>query len=724
MNIQTILDKLAAPDIVSENDRQLILEAYELAQAAHKGQTRTSGEPYIQHCLEVADLLADFRLDPLTIAAGLLHDVVEDSLVKVADLERHFGQEVAQLVDGVTKLSKIDLSEIGQLSPDEQQMENLRKMFLAMSRDVRVVLVKLADRLHNMRTLEPLSEDQRKRIAEETLEIFAPVANRLGIGQWQWELEDLSFRHLQSGHYHKIAKLVAEQRTFREREIQRHIEVLHQRLTQEGIPIVGISGRLKHIYGIYRKIEKLGIPLEYIHDTEQINELIHDSAGIRVITQTVADCYHTLGIIHGLWRPISDKFHDYIADPKNNLYQSLHTTVVGNNGRHLEVQIRTWEMHRTAEYGIAAHWRYKEGGKRDPVFEAKIAWLRSLMEWWQEVTDAGEFVEAMKTDIFQDRVYAFTPQGKLIDLPVGATPLDFAYHVHTEIGHHCRGARVNGKLVSLDYQLKNGDQVEILTTRRGGPSRDWLNPALGYVKTNRARNKIRQWFRHQDREQSIAQGREIVERELRRLGLEKLSHETVARLFNYEKIADFYAAVGFGDIHTQQIVSKIAETRSREEEEKLPLTPLPPVSTVEDIQVQGTGGLLTHLARCCHPLPGDDIIGYVTRGRGVTVHRHECPNILRLNDQERLIEVSWGTHPQTAPATIQITAYDRTRLISEISNIIGAEDINIAAVNQEVRKNIATIYITIQVNNMAQLSRVLTKIERLPNVIEAHRHIG
>jgi GTP pyrophosphokinase len=433
-----------------------------------------------------------------------------------------------------------------------------------------------------------------------------------------------------------------------------------------------------------------------------------------------------LGIVHGLWNPIPGEFDDYIATPKDNMYQSLHTAVVSDDGKTLEVQIRTRKMHYTAEYGIAAHWRYKEGGKQNRALEEQIARLRSLMEWRQEVTDASEFMDAMKTDVFQDRVYAFTPKGKLIDLPAGATPIDFAYHVHTEVGHRCRGARIGGKLVGLDYRLKSGDQVEILTSRRQGPSRDWLNPSLGYVKTNRARSKIRQWFRRQDREQNILQGREIIERELKRLGLENLSLETVAKLFDYEKVEDFLAAVGFGDINTQQIAGKIAETRSREEEE-LPFTAPTPVQTVEGIQVQGTGGLLTRLAQCCHPLPGDEIVGYVTRGRGVTIHRRDCPNVLSRSDgrdAERLIEVSWGTRMQTVPVTIYITAYDRTKLLSEISLIISSEDINIASVRQDVRKNIALFYITLEINDIAQLSRVLTKIERLPNVIEARRHTG
>jgi RelA/SpoT family (p)ppGpp synthetase len=716
-SISDILERIP-PGERADGARALIERAYAVAERAHTDQTRKTGGPYIQHPLAVAFLLADLGMDPDTIAAGLLHDVVEDTEVDLEILAQEFGPDVASLVDGVTKLEQIEQEQIdrfnkmGERLRDEQESESLRKMFIAMAEDIRVVIIKLADRLHNMRTLDPLPPERRKTFARETLEIFAPLANRLGVWQWKWELEDLSLRYLDPATYAEIASLIKERRPEREAGIQRHVQVLKQRLTEEDIE-AEITGRPKHIYSIYNKMGRKGVPFQRVHDVR----------GIRVITQTVPDCYRVLGIVHGLWKPIPGEFDDYIATPKENLYQSLHTAVVGDDGNTLEVQIRTWEMHRTAEYGIAAHWRYKESGKRDEAFEAKIAWLRSLLEWRKEVTDASEFVDAMKTDIFRDRVYTFTPKGKLIDLPVDATPIDFAYRVHTEIGHRCRGARVNGKLVSLDYQLRNGDQVEILTARRGGPSRDWLNPALGLIKTSRARNKIRQWFRRQDRQQNIAQGRDIIERELKRMGVERLGHEAVAQLFGYEELGDFYAAVGFGDIHSQQIVSRIAATRPREEAE-FPLIPPPPVPTVEGIQVQGTGGLLTRLARCCHPLPGDDIIGYVTRGRGVTIHRRDCPNILRLEDTERLIEVSWGTHVQTVPATIHITAYDRARLLSEISNIIGAEDINISAVKQDTRKNLTTIYITIEVNSMAQLSRVLTKIERLPNVIEARRHTG
>jgi len=721
LDISDLLEHIP-PGERADDARTLVKRAYAVAKQAHASQTRKSGEPYIQHPLAVALLLADIGMDPDSIAAGLLHDVVEDTDVDLERLRQEFGPHVASLVDGVTKLEQIEQKQIDRFSHKseelrgEQESESLRKMFIAMADDIRVVVIKLADRLHNMRTLAPLSPERRKTFARETLEIFAPLANRLGVWQWKWQLEDLSLRHLDPATYVESVSLVKERRLEREASIRRHIETLERKLAEENIEAES-TGRPKHIYSIYRKMQRKSVPFSQVYDVR----------GIRVTTQTIPDCYRILGIVHGLWKPVPGEFDDYIATPKENMYQSLHTAIIGDDGKTLEVQIRTWEMHRTAEYGIAAHWRYKESGKRDRTFEAKIAWLRSLMEWRQEVTDADEFIDAMKTDVFRDRVYAFTPKGKLIDLPTGATTIDFAYHVHTEIGHHCRGAKVNDKWTTLDYQLRTGDRVEIITGKRSEPSRDWLNPALGYVKTSRARTKIRQWFRRQDRKQNIAQGREIVERELKRLGLEHLGHETVARLLKFEKLDDFHAAVGFGDVNSQQIAGKIAETRSRTEERLFP-TPPPPAPTIEGIQIQGTGGLLTRLAHCCHPLPGNDIVGYVTRGRGVTIHRRDCPNVLCLRDTERLIEVSWGVRPQTVPVTVFIMAYDRTRLLHEISGIISAEDINMAAVNMPMdrrgRKNIITLYITLEISHIGQLSRVLTKIERLPNVIEARRHTG
>jgi RelA/SpoT family (p)ppGpp synthetase len=715
VSILDILERIP-PSGQDDGARTLIERAYTIAKGAHAGKKRKSGEPYIQHPLSVALLLSEIGMDTDTIAAGLLHDVVEDTDIGLKNLKQTFGSQIANLVDGVTKLDQIEQEQSDRFKDSEalrdaQESESLRKMFLAMAQDIRVVVIKLADRLHNMRTLDALKPERRKSFARETMDIFAPLANRLGVWQWKWELEDLSLRHLDPIIYHEIAGHIEERRAEREGSIRRHIQVLEQKLAEEGIE-AEISGRPKQIYSIYRKMQRKNVSFDQVYDIR----------GLRVLTQTIPDCYRILGIVHGLWNPIPGEFDDYIATPKDNLYQSLHTAVRSHDGKTLEVQIRTWEMHQVAEYGIAAHWRYKEGGKRDRAFEARIAWLRWLMEWRQELTDAGEFLDAMKTDIFEDRVYAFTPKGKVIDLPLGATPIDFAYHIHTEIGHRCRGARVNGKLVSLDHQLKNGDQVEILTSRRGGPSRDWLNPALGYVQTNRARSKIRQWFRRQDREQNIIQGREILERELKRLGFEQFGLEAVAKLFDYEKLEDFLAAIGFGDVNSQQIASKIAQVRDSEEEKEIPVEPPPSFQTVEGSQVQGTGGLLTRLAKCCTPLPGNEIVGYVTRGRGVTIHRRDCPNILRLEDTDRLIEVSWGAKLQTFPVSIYITAYDRTKLLSEISTIIGAEDINIAAVRQGVKNNISIFYITVEVNSIAQLSGVLAKIAKLPNVIEAQRH--
>ena len=700
-----------------------IRHAYELAAKSHGEQRRKTGDPYIQHPLAVAFLLADLGMDTDTIAAGLLHDVVEDTDITLEQIAHLFGEQVANLVDGVTKLEHIE-DQISKEHRDrvmarnerprgEQESESLRKMFLAMAEDIRVIIIKLADRLHNMRTIEGLSPERRKSFANETLEIFAPLANRLGIWQWKWELEDLSLRYTAPETYNEIANLIHERRPERQASIERHIQILRKKLEEENIS-AEITGRPKHIYSIYRKMQRKGVPFQQIYDIR----------GIRVITNSIPDCYRVLGIVHGLWKPIPREFDDYIATPKENMYQSLHTAVIGEDGKTLEVQIRTWEMHRTAEYGVAAHWSYKEGDRYKKEWGDKIAWLRSLVEWRQETSDANEFIDAMKTDIFRDRVYTFTPKGKLIDLPIGATPIDFAYHIHTEIGHRCRGARVNGKMVALDYQLKNGDQVEILTTRRGGPSRDWLNPDLGYIKTSRARAKIRQWFRRQDREQNIVRGREILERELKRLGL-NIAHDSVAQLFGYEKLSDFLAAIGFGDIHSQQIAGKIAETRSRAEEVSIPVPATPSPTPTDSIQVQGTGGLLTRLARCCHPLPGDEIIGYVTRGHGVSVHRRDCPNILRMEQTERLITVNWGPRPNTVPVTIRITAYDRTGLISEISDVIGREHINVSALNMPRngrRNNIITLYITVDISHITQLSRVLNKIEQRPNIIEARRH--
>jgi len=575
------------------------------------------------------------------------------------------------------------------------------------------VLIKLADRLHNMRTLETLSEVQQRRIAEETLEIFAPLANRLGIWQMKWELEDLGFRYLDPPKYQEIAAQLDERRAARERRIARIIEILEKRLNKEGLE-AEISGRPKHIYSIYAKMNRKGLPFEQIHDVR----------GVRIIVNTVGECYAVLGAVHSLWRPIPGEFDDFIATPKDNMYQSLHTAVVGPDGKTLEVQIRSYEMHRRAELGIAAHWRYKEHAKRDVAFEAKIAWLRSLMDWQQEVTDAWEFIDSLKSDVFQyGRIYTFTPRGDIIDLTAGSTPIDFAYRIHTEIGHRCRGAKVNGKIVPLDYQLQNGDQVEILTARRGKPSRDWLNLHLGYIKTSRARQKIRQWFRRQDRAESVAQGRQLLEKELKRLGLDQKNYEEIATLLKFDKVEDLMAAIGYGDINTQQVAAKLIEAEEEEEEPELPEA-APPPPEVSGVTVRGVGDLLTRVAGCCHPLPGDPVVGYVTRGRGITIHRQDCRNILYLEDKERLIEVDWGEDfKQVFPVMIQVLAYDRTGLMRDITEIMVEERINISAANiaTHPKDHTAAITATLEISSIVQLSRILDRIEKLPNVFEARR---
>ncbi|MCB0171198.1 MAG: GTP diphosphokinase [Anaerolineae bacterium] len=708
----------------SNSEIEFIRRACEVAQQAHHGQTRASGEPYFQHSLSVANILADLRLDYETIAAALLHDVLEDTPVTYQELEAEFGTSVAQLVDGVTKMSQIQeyRGQSKKSKKEQAQAESLRKMFLAMVDDVRVVLIKLADRTHNMRTLHHLPEQKRKRIARETLEIFAPLANRLGIWQIKWELEDLSFRYMEPELYKQIAQLVDERRINRERYINEVAETLKTELLNRGID-ADVTGRPKHIYSIWRKMRRKGVDFDQIYDVR----------AVRVLVLELADCYASLGIVHTLWRPIPGEFDDYIAAPKDNLYRSLHTAVIGPGGKNLEVQIRTFEMHQEAELGVAAHWRYKEGAKSDPSFDRKINWLRSLMEWKEDVSDAGEFIDQVKAEVFQDRVHVLTPDGDVVDLPFGSTPIDFAYHIHTEVGHRCRGAKVNGRIVPLNYQLKNGDQVEILTAKRGGPSRDWINPHLNYIKTSRARSKVRYWFKYQNFEKNLSDGRFILEREIRRLGIPGISFEKLAHAFKYDRVDDFLAAIGRNDISTPQMVNVINsvivadEPHAAEEWRNLISLPAPSQKMSTGIHVQGVGNLLTNLAQCCRPVPGDtEILGYITRGRGVTIHRGDCPNVLRLREKapERLIKVDWGTEEGTTyPVDIQVEAFDRPGLLHDITSVVANEKINLATVNVVTKKqeSKANIFATLDIANIDQLSRVLAIIEQLPNVIEVRR---
>ena len=697
---------------IASQDIPLIKRAYQVASEAHDGQSRMSGEPFIQHSLATAATLVDLRLDGATIAAGLLHDVPEDTAVTVEDIEETFGEEIAKLVDGVTKLRKITWTSL-----EEEEAESLRKIFLAMVDDIRVILIRLADRLHNMHTLDALPQERGTVIARETMEIFAPLAHRLGMWQIKEELEDLALRYLEPDDYREIVELLSERSANRERYVDGVVNTLRKSLAEEGIK-AEITGRRKHISSIHRKMKEKGRDFDRIYDV----------CATRVIVDDIKDCYAALGIVHSLWRPIAGEFDDYIAMPKDNMYQSLHTAVVGPEGRPLEVQIRTWDMHWTAEYGVAAHWRYKEQVERDAVLEAKMAWLRQMMDWRRELVDAQEFVDSLKTDLFPEEVYVFTPKGDVVELARGSTPVDFAYHVHTEIGHRCQGAKVNGKIVPLNYQLKDGDQVMILTAKRGGPSRDWLNPHLGYVSTSRARQKIRQFFRRQERAENIARGRTLLERELKRLGIEHESYEEIAKLFRFKKIDDLLAAIGYGDINVHQISTKLLDVET-EGDETLPVEGRPSglPREAKGVTVTGVGGLLTRIGGCCNPLPEDEIIGYVTRGQGVTIHRMDCGNVLRVlrdGDKERLIEVDWGEDVDAAyPVAIKITAYDRRGLLKDVAAIIDAEDVNMisASINTRKKDQIATIVATLEISGMAQLSRVLAKIETLTNVLEAVR---
>lgn len=686
-----------------------IKHAVEYATLAHGDQKRASGEPFIIHPLEVANILADLQMDAPTIIAGVLHDILEDTPITLDTLRQEFGDTVAKLVDGVTKLQRAKRkSQMSSVELGEEKAESLRKMFLAMVDDIRVVIIKLADRLHNMRTLQYLSPEKQRETAHETLEIFAPLANRLGIWQLKWQLEDLAFRYLEPENYRHIAKLLAERRAERDAYLERVIAILKERLTREKIHAT-ITGRPKHIYSIYRKM------IEKSRDFSQI----YDVHGVRIIVQEVQTCYHVLGIVHSIWRPIPGEFDDYIAMPKDNLYQSLHTAVVGPEGKSVEVQIRTEKMHEVAEYGIAAHWRYKEGGKREQDIEAKIAWLRRATDWRTDVEDARQLVDSMKSDVFAERVYVFTPKGDIVDLPEGATPVDFAYHIHSEIGHRCRGAKVDGRLVALDYQLRTGEQVEILTAKQGGPSRDWLNPHLGYVATQHARQKIRQWFRREQREQSIAAGREILERELHRLGLDQESREQIAALFNFSKLEDFVAAVGYGDISADQIAKKIDDARAKNKELKLKTIP---ETATSEIQVSGVGDLLTRMANCCRPVPGDAIVGYITRGKGITVHRADCTNVANLKDTERLIPVSWGRAEQAYPVMIYIEAFDRTGLLRDIAAIVADMGINMSSANVSTNTDhTATIVATVGIKSVSQLASLLSRIESIRDVLEVRR---
>lgn len=710
--------------VLSSADMARLTRAFVIAHMFHEGTVRKSGEPYILHPLAVASILQELGLDAEALCAALLHDVVEDSECSLNSLEECMGREIAALVDGVTKLQRIDnLGKIDGEQTSRRKAESLRKMFVAMVDDTRVVLVKLADRVHNMRTLDGLSPLKRQSVAQETLQIFAPLANRLGIGQFKWELEDLSLRHLDRETYDEISRAMAQKRQVREEWARNTRDLIKSKLEDVSIK-AAVTGRPKHIYSVYRKMERKGIPFSEVYDIQ----------GFRIVTESVTDCYASLGVIHGLWRPIPGEFDDYIASPKENMYQSLHTAVIGPDGNSMEVQIRTQEMHEVAELGVAAHWHYKEQGSSVAQDASdKMALLRSLIEWPQEDDDAEEFVRALQSDVFQEGVYVFTPQGEVIDLPRGATPIDFAYKIHTELGERCRGATVNGEIVPLNYKLQNSDQVYVMATNRGGPSRDWLNLDAGFVRTQRARSKIVSYFRRQGREDSLAHGRVIVDRELKR-HTAKYSHEDLAVMCGYKEVDDFLAALGYSDFSVHSMTQKILERERREQSKgkRNDQTSSPTVAPqpLRSVEILGQTGLFTQSAGCCKPLPGDDVQGYITRGKGVTVHRRDCPNLkARLRDPEeavRIIEVQWGQEvedPDKFDVTIEIQAYDRAGLLRDITAVVADEKLSMSSADAQVDEadNVATVQLNLELHDARQFTRVMNQLDRLANVRQVRR---
>ncbi len=709
----TLLDELRAQNF-SDKSLDTVARAIEFAVEHHEGMVRRSGEPFVLHPLEVALILARIRLDSDTIAGALLHDLVEDTDVTYEDIASDFGPRVSGLVNGVTKLSKLPWTgDVDQSRREkEAQAESLRKMFLAMVDDIGVVLIKLADRLHNMRTLQYMPPEKQQRIAQQTMEIYAPLANRLGIWQFKSELEDLSFKFLLPHEYETIRKGI-DARGASEREYVERVKlILKDALEEAGIEAT-LTSRTKHIYSIYRKMNLKRRSLDEIYDL----------IGIRVVVDEKRDCYGTLGVVHAMWHPIPGEFDDYIATPKESMYQSLHTAVIGPEGHGLEIQIRTAEMHEIAEYGVAAHWRYKEGRKADARVEAKIAWLRQLMEWREEVSDAEEFVESLKSDVFKDQIYVFTPKGDIIELPAGATPLDFAYRIHTEVGHHCVGAKINDRMIRLDHKLQNGDVVEVMTSKsKVGPSRDWLQEESGYITTAGAREKIRQWFRRQERDVNEQQGRDILQSELRKLGLEYSFDEVLSHFPRYTKVDDFLAAIGYGGVTAQSIAAKLGENGARDVVSATPHIPKP--KTPQRIVAGGVGDLLTNLAACCRPVNGDEIVGYVTRGRGLTVHRADCPNVVNITDRERLIAVAWDEkgQDQTFPVPIMVRANDRVGLLKDITGLLSDERVNILYTHTRTHDDReVTIDITVEVADVGQLSRVLHKLDGVQGVYEVRR---
>ena len=711
---------------LTDDECNQVLKAFELADKAHEGQLRASGEPYIMHPLAVAEILAHLQIDHITLMAALMHDVVEDTSYSKEDLEKMFGSEVAFLVDGVTKLNQFQYE-----TKEDRQMENYRKMILAMAKDVRVVVIKLADRLHNMRTLKHMRSDKQKRIAKETLEIFAPLAHRLGIFNVKWELEDLSFRYLEPEKYYDLVDQMKQKRQAREDIVNDTMSQLTKALGEAHIK-ADIKGRPKHFYSIYKKMKK---------DNRDLSQ-IYDLLAVRVIVDTIPDCYAVLGIAHSLWKPLPYRFKDYISMPKSNMYQSLHTTVIGTMGQPVEIQIRTWEMHRVSEYGVAAHWRYKEGNKNgDKDFDQKVAWLRQVLEW-QDTSNPTELVNALKLDVFSGEVFVFTPKGDVVKLPIGSVPLDFAYRVHTDVGHRCVGAKVNGKIVPLDYTLQNGDIVDIITSKTGRPSLDWLN----IVGSSESKSKIRNWFKRENKAENIEKGLEALEKEAKRLnyswkeliGDNRLQQVTKQLKAGTEE--EMFAACGYGGIPVSTVLLRLIELykKSKEAEEskhsteqiieKLKAQGPKTTKNGTGVLVKGEAGVMVRMAKCCSPVPGDDIIGYITRGRGVSIHRSDCTSLGHTpEDLERMIEVSWdGSSGESFHVGIDIQAYDRNGLLMEVMAVLSELKITITNINAKVQEDTKTVSINVVVDirDISQLDFVMTKLRRIREVYTVQRSRG
>ncbi len=711
-DIDQLLTRLQAYQ--PEADLGMVRKAYEFSARAHEGQTRRSGEPYVKHPVAVAGVLTSLKTDVTAIVAGLLHDTLEDTVATADELQREFGQEVVHLVDGVTKIGKITFR-----SSEERQAENFRKMVLSMADDIRVVIIKLADRLHNMRTLEHLKESKRREIAQETLEIYAPLANRIGIGWVKNELEDLCLKHLNPDVYETLRVRVAKRDEDRQQYIQEVRALVEKALAENGL-VGAVYGRPKHLYGIYQKMKKQSISFEEVYDL----------TALRIITDTKMNCYALLGVIHSLWRPLPGRFKDYIAIPKSNLYQSLHTTVVGPKGEHVEFQIRTEEMHRVAEYGIAAHWKYKEQGRVQDKDSKAFGWLRQFIEWQQDLPDNRQFMDSVKLELFHDVVYVFTPKGTVKELPKGATPVDFAYAIHTEVGDHCVGAKVNGKIVPLRYEVSSGDTIEILTSSNQTPHKDWLK----FVRTSRAKTKIKHWIKAEEQKRSLEIGRRLLEAELRRRGLapSQVSKSDalleLAKQEGYATIDELAAAVGFGHIATAQIVGRLMTPATERSATTLESGLVQKVAGERgaegSVQVKGGRDLLMQLSRCCNPVPGDKILGYITRGRGLTIHSVECPNLGALDyDRDRLVEVEWDTAtPGQHAVNIAVIAEDKTGVLANVSSAISGSDANISRAEITTREDRkAELHFVVEVADTNHLNRVLKAIERVEGIITARR---